>query len=195
MQVQGRLMKAKQIEELKKRHKETQFLQVDCALASIDLNSLRHLRALVWHVFNSLRVQTPSLSIATNPFICGTSIFLKNSQWKWLWSKQEPFGRSSSRILALIQRWWSCTHTLAQHGIRWLTIANGNPNNKPWKASLVLCTKHLALFLGAQYCEESRVYNCDSRSGELEKVLAAHNVSQLTSVYLVTDLRHPLTQS
>ncbi len=48
----------------------------------------------------------------------------------------------------------------------------------------------LLLVVGAQYCEESRVYNCDSRSGELEKVLAAHKVSPLTSVYLVTDLRH-----
>ncbi len=49
-------MQKEAIEELKESYKEARLLTVDCALASVDLNSLVHLRPLIWHVFNSLRV-------------------------------------------------------------------------------------------------------------------------------------------
>ncbi len=63
MEVQGMMMNKEDIERLKMRHKETMLLIADCPLASIDLNSLDHLRPLVWHIFHSLRVLFPCFGV------------------------------------------------------------------------------------------------------------------------------------
>ncbi len=189
-------MNAKQIEELKKRHKETQFLQVDCALASIDLNSLHHLRALVWHVFNSLRVQTHTITtnhkhmltiwVALQP----TEMIVEDA--RTVRKSLIKGSGSGSKMVVLHAHFGSAWNQVTQQTkctLGCYTMNDSSNNNS--------VTHHLALefVIEKQYCEESRVYNCDSRSGELEKVLAAHNVSQLTSVYLVTDLRHIYSQT
>ncbi len=48
-------------------------------------------------------------------------------------------------------------------------------------------TKDLGI---VKFCEQSKIYNCDSRTGEVERFLTTHNVPHLSVVYLITDLRY-----
>ncbi len=169
------------IEKLKKRHQATNMLEIDCTLAYrsqlSEPSAPTHLAHLQFSQGFLLPLQPPHQNIS---LFCMWGIQPSAAIAEDGRSIMKSLMRSSdSKVVVLHSRfdsqWRQVSHTLL---FIWLLI---DKNIFPFIKFLV----------DNKYCEQwEMMYNCDSRSGELQRFLAVHKIRPMTVVYLATNLRH-----